>query len=287
MLWDLLSLTSELALVLWLAAAIFWGTAGAALASWLGRPLWQGLLLGAVLPVLGPLLLLTGEAVARRRAGTLLRPTTRQRATWGRPGIRQAAIAVSLLTATGLVVVTGLRDTQVGVAGGFRVALTIRDVGLTTVTMVTLLVLVGSAVLSWRGPSRWAAVAVAWCASWWLLWAVGALLVGGTLRVLADSSGLVDDVDAVVRVGPSWTMLLALACLLLAWSAWVLDRAHRLVPAGHAGARAYSGTGAPGRPTLDTGSAPIWRPGPVSPPDPFIRPADPFARPADPFSDGR
>lgn len=295
MLWDLLSLTSELGLVMWLAAAVFWSAAGAALASWLGRPLWQGWLLGAVLPVLGPLVLLIGEATARGRAGTLLRPTGRQRATWGGPWVRAAVVAVPLLAAIGIAVVTGLRDTELGVAGGLRVVLTIRDVGLATVTVVTVLVLVGTAVLSWRGPSRWAAVAVAWCASWWVLWALGALLVGGTLQVLADSSGLAGDLHAVVRVGPSWTMLLALACLLLAWTAAVLYGAHRVVPSEHAGTRAPGlrpGTAssemtAPRSPALDDRSAPAWRPGPVPPGDPFTRPADPLTRPADPFSGGR
>lgn len=298
MLWDLLSLTGELGLVMWLAAALFWGLAGTALASWLGRPLWLGLLLGAVLPILGPVVLLIVEAIARGRAGTLGRPALRPRASWGRRGAREAAVAVSVLAAIGLVVVTGLRDTELGVGGDVRLVLAIRDVGLTTVTVLTVLVLGGAAVLSGRGPSRWAAVAVAWCASWWVLWALGALLVGDTLRVLAESSGLADDLDAVVRVGPSWTVLLALACILLAWTAGVLLLAHRAVPVGIpvAGAgtptpypgtafpgTAFSGTAATGlpepRPAADP-FTPTWRPGPLPA-------ADPFARPADPISDGR
>jgi hypothetical protein len=136
-----------------------------------------------------------------------------------------------------------------------------------------------------------------------VLWALGALLVGDTLRVLVDSTGLADNVDAVVRVGPSWTMLLALAGVLLAWAAGVLIRAHRAVPVGRPVADAgtpalFPGTTAAGRPALpqalDDPFAPTWRPGPVPaadpfarPADPFARPADPFARPADPFSDGR
>lgn len=290
MFWDLLSLTGELGLVMWLATALFWGVAGAALASWIGRPLWQGLLLGAVLPVLGPVVLLIVEAVVRGGAGTLQRPRVRPRASWGRPGGREAVVAVSLVAAVGFLVVTGLRDTELGVAGDVRLVLAIRDVGLTTVTVVTVLVLGAAAVLSWRGPSRWAAVGVAWCASWWVLWALGALLVGDTLRVLVDSSGLADNLDAVVRVGPSWTMLLALACVLLVWAAGVLFRAHRSVSVAGPGTpgafpgTAVHGTAAAGRPAPPRAAvdpfAPTWRPGPLPQ-------ADPFARPVDPFSDGR
>ena len=77
--------------------------------------------------------------------------------------------------------------------------------------------------VSWRGRAGWAAVAVAWCASWWLLWALAALLVGDTLRVLIDSTGLADAVDAELTVGLSWTLVLALSAVLLGWSAAVIS----------------------------------------------------------------
>ncbi|MGY1620447.1 hypothetical protein ACI797_27215 [Geodermatophilus sp. SYSU D00691] len=286
MLWDLLALTGELGLLMWFTASLFWALAGGALASWLHRPAWLGALLGAVLLVLGPVVALVFEAVDRGRAGTLGGRARRTPASWERRSIRGAVVAVAVLAGAALVAVTGLRDTELGIVGDARVILAIRDVGLTTVTAVTVLVLVVAALVSWFGPRRWVAVAVAWCASWLLLWALGALFVGATLRVLAESTGLADDLGAVVHIGRSWLLLLALAGALLAWSFGVLVAAHRAGPAGTpgAGAGAFRGPAA-GLPLPRPAADPFAGPG-----NPFgggIPVADPFGRPADPFSGSR
>src|SRR4051812_2807106 len=104
MFWDLLQLSGELGLLLWLAAALFWAAASAALASWLGRPTWQGVLLGAGLLVLGATVLLVLDGVYRARTG---RPDSsgapRPRVAWGRRGYREAVVAVAVASAVALV----------------------------------------------------------------------------------------------------------------------------------------------------------------------------------------
>ena len=292
MLWDLLSLTGELFGLLWLATAVFWGLAGAALAATLGRPVRQGLLLGAALPVIGPVVLLVVDVV--RRGGTAdLRG--RLPGPWPGRGARGTAVALAVLGAVAVVVVTGLRDTRLAVASG-AISLTVRDLGLATVTGVTVLVLLAAAALAWRRPSRIAALAVAWCASWWLLWAAAALLVGDTLRVLADSTGLADALDASVQVGTSWWLVLGLSVVLLAWSAALLLTGTRsgvpaplatglpqpAVPlpraAGDPFATPFPGTAGPAWGALPGSGAPAT--GPFAARDPSEGPADPFAGPA-------
>ncbi|MGY1730325.1 hypothetical protein ACI798_02300 [Geodermatophilus sp. SYSU D01045] len=280
MLWDLLALTGQLFLLMWLATAVFWGLAGSSVAAALGRPAWQGLLLGAVLPGVGLVVLLVVDVVRHGgTAGVRARPAP----PWQRRRARETAAALAVLGAVAVVVVTGVRDTRLAVVTG-EVSFTVRDLGLTTVTGVTVLVLLGAAVLAWRRPSRIAAVAVAWCASWWLLWAAGALLVGDTLRVLADSTGLADALDAAVEVGTSWWLLLGVSVALLAWSAaLLLTGALRRVPEPltpslpqpglplpRAGADPFAGPAGPAWGTL---------PGATAAPAPFAGPADPFAGP--------
>ncbi|WP_448627704.1 hypothetical protein [Geodermatophilus sp. URMC 64] len=223
MFWDLVQLSGELGVLLWLAAALFWAAATAALASWLGRPGWQGALLGAALPVLGAVALLGLKGVRRARTGDSGPLGARRLPTaWGRSWSRAVFVAVASAAAIATAVATGLRDTEFGVDVGpasNHLWLSARDVGLTTVTIATVVALVVAAAGSWQRPRRWPAVLVAWCGAWWFVWAAGALMVGDTLRVLVDSAGLAAAVSAVVHVGASWTMLLALAGVLLAWSA--------------------------------------------------------------------
>ncbi|PRY39409.1 hypothetical protein LY71_12179 [Geodermatophilus tzadiensis] len=286
MLWDLLSLTGQLFGLLWLATAVFWGLAGAALAATLGRPAWQGLLLGAAVPVIGPAVLLVVDVV--RRGGTA-GLHGRLPGPWPARGAREAAVALTVLGAVAVVVVTGLRDTRLAVASG-AISLTVRDLGLATVTGVTVVVLLAAAALAWRRPSRIAALAVAWCASWWLLWAAAALLVGDTLRVFADSTGLADALDASVQVGTSWWLVLGLSVVLLAWSTVLLLTGNRSgVPAP-----LMTGLPQPGVPLPHAAGDPFASPFPraVGPPasrfprssDPFTGAADLFAGPADPFT---
>ncbi|MGY1738012.1 hypothetical protein [Geodermatophilus sp. SYSU D00684] len=275
MLWDLLALTGQLFLLMWLATAVFWALAGAAVGGALGRPAWQGPLLGAVLPGVGLVVLLVVEIVRHGgTAGVRARPA----APWRVRGAREAAAGLAVLGAVAVVVVTGLRDTRLAVVTG-QVSFTVRDLGLTTVTGVTVLVLLGAAVLAWRRPSRVAAVAVAWCASWWLLWATGALLVGDTLRVLADSTGLADALDAAVEVGTSWWLLLGVAVALLAWSTALVVTGVR----GRVPEPLTPGLPQPGLPLPRAGADPFTDPfaprTPFAAPDPFAGPADPFAGP--------
>ncbi|MGY1726808.1 hypothetical protein ACI79J_07530 [Geodermatophilus sp. SYSU D01062] len=271
MLWDLLALTGQLFLLMWLATAVFWALAGVAVAGALGRPAWQGLLFGAVLPGVGLVVLLVVEVVRHGgTAGVRARPA----APWRVRGAREAAAGLAVLGAVAVVVVTGLRDTRLAVVTG-QVSFTVRDLGLATVTGVTVLVLLGAAVLAWRRPSRVAAVAVAWCASWWLLWAVGALLVGDTLRVLADSTGLADALDAAVEVGTSWWLLLGVAVALLAWSTALVVTGVR----GRVPEPLTPGLPQPGLPQPRAGADPFAPRAPFAAPDPFAGPADPFAGP--------
>jgi hypothetical protein len=297
MVWDLLSLTGDLALLMWLAAAVFWGLAGGALASWLGRSIWRGAALGAALPIVGAVVQLVRAGIRRGTAGTpggALRP----RPSW--PGLlaRVGVATVAVLAAAALVVVTDLADTHLGVAGVTRLSLTVRDVGLATVTVVTVVVLAIAAVVSWLRPSRAAAVAVAWCASWWLLWGLAAMLVGDTLRVLVDSTGLADAVDAEFTVGLSWTLVLAVAAVLLVWSAAVIVLADRRAGAGQTTTGWPTSAGTVPSPALPAQRGAADPFAPAADPfavtaNPYAATSDPFAgpsqqpRPVDPFSGGR
>jgi hypothetical protein len=306
---NLVSLAGALGLVIWLVAAVFWALAGAALASWLGRPWWHGALLGAVLLPVGPVVLLVAAGLARSRRTAMGAPhPVRPAATWHSHLPRWTVAAAALALAVVLVWVTGRPDTRLGLGEGRQMDLAIRDVGLTSVTLVSGIVLVAAAAVSaWR-PTRWAAVAVAWCGAWWLLWSLAALLVGDTLRVLVASTHATSAVPLVVRVGLSWSLLLGVSALLLTWSVAVLAAAARRQPAAQriaaapgraVGSLPASGAtsttalppAAPAHPVIEDPFADGWRstgsgtavPGWAGTPT-TQHPAHPLA---DPFSEGR
>ena len=277
---NLLGLAGDLVLVVWLATAAFWAVAGLAVASWLGRPRTLGLVLGATLPVVGPLGLAVVSGARRvTRRGRRGPGTLRH----GRPpaAVRFLAAGTALALAAAVAVLTGIRDTELAVGTEHRLLFSVRDLGLTTPVLLTLVLLLGAAaVCCWR-TSRWAAIAVAWCGSWWLLWTLAALVVGETLEVLAGAADLPGSLTAVAQVGPSWTWLLGTAVLLLAWSGAVLVLPGAQGVAAGGGAAPPPGVlaAAPGRGALDP---PVWSvPEPRPGPDAFV-PVGQERRPSSP-----
>lgn len=292
---DLLGLIGRLVLVLWLATAIFWAVAGAALASWLRRPIWLGLLLGAALPVVGPLGLLIAGLVRRARSGS--------HAPHGREPVpvpyRATAAGTAVVLAVALWWVTGRPDTEAGIGANHTIDLAVRDLGLWTATFGTVLVLLAAAAASWFWRSRWPAVMVAWCAAWWLVWSLGVLNVGGTLETLLRTAKVSGVAPAHVRVGASWWLVAALAVLLLVWSGSALFTVHRQHALGGTAvgvAPILPGIGLPsaqpgfGLPTAQTGfGLPSPRPGlgqPTAQPGTGLPAGEPVRPPADPFSSG-
>ena len=285
MIGSLITLAGELAMVVWLVSAVFWAVASTALGSWLGRPWWQGALLGAVLVPLGPVVLLTmaGFARSRRKAQGLPHPGGTPVA-WNSHLPRWLLASGAVLMAAVLVWVTGLPDTRLGFGDRRTMDLAIRDVGLTAVTLASVIALAAAAAVTiWR-PTRWAAVAVSWCGAWWLLWSLAALLIGDTLRVLVASARATTAVPLVVRVGVSWSLLFALSVLLVAWSAALLlvtlrggpARPERMPPARWVG-------GAHAAPAAMPASRPASSPALPAPQSVSLAGAEPFA---DPFADG-
>ena len=111
--WDLLSLTGDLGLLMWLATALFWGAAGAAPRLLAGPAALAGRSWAPRCRSWAPSSNCVGAGL-RGRAGSLQRPRVRPRPAWAGPAVRAAVVAARGPGAAGLVVITGLRDTEAG-----------------------------------------------------------------------------------------------------------------------------------------------------------------------------
>lgn len=299
---NLLELLGQLALIALLATLVFWVLAGIALSAMTGHPRWVGAATG-LLPGIGALGLTVHWVAVRRPRGTSTGP--RRAEPWSSGWLRALGVGPAAVFAVALGVALVQEDTRVRILDQASFGLSIGELGLGFLGVVSVLVLAACAAICWRRPSVLAAVAAAWIGAWWMVWGAGILLVGDALRTLVAATGDLGGAVASVQVGSSWAVVGVLGSLAVAWSVLVLVFAARPTGVGATGwpaapvgsTRNPSLTSPLGSPPVSAIGAPTpgvqqwWEqpgttnPGTAWPPTPG--PVDPFGRPRDPFSQNR
>ncbi|MDD0859576.1 hypothetical protein NHF46_21460 [Arthrobacter alpinus] len=174
----------QTALIAAVSGLIFGGLAGYALASLGSIPVWVGVLVGALVPVIG-LLVLAIVALSRHQKA---QPIVGER--WWIYSRAGRIFLITLGVLAGLLFFSMfLGWFKMRVAGIPALSVGAWGTAIGAVLVISLVVVVGAAALGARRPTRTGAVVIGWFGCWWLFLSVVALALQAPAVALADSVG--------------------------------------------------------------------------------------------------
>ena len=172
------------ALIAAVSGLIFGGLAGYALASLGSIPVWSGVLVGALVPVIGLLALGIVALALHQKAQPIVGERWWIHSRAGRIflitlGVLAGLLFFSMFLGWFKMRVAGIPALSVGAWG----------TAIGAVLVISLVVVVGAAALGARRPTRTGAVVIGWFGCWWLFLSVVALALQAPAVALADSVG--------------------------------------------------------------------------------------------------
>ncbi len=179
-----LNFLMQSAMIAALASLVFGGLAGYALASLGSIPVWVGILVGALIPVLGLLILAIVALASHKKMAPLPGELWWIRSRAGRVfltalGILAAVLLLSMFLGWFKMRIAGIPALSIGAWGTVIGA----------VLVISLVVVVGAAALGVRRPTRTGAVLMGWFGCWWMFLSVVAIALQAPAVSLASSVG--------------------------------------------------------------------------------------------------